>query len=210
MLTVLSIEFVFLAIQRFGGVGNLSSHVFTPQTHGSGPSSCQSPFSLVPWEVDRGGVSNDGAISRHLLTFNAIKWKGAEESAWQSAGAWRQAGTFQTRLHKSRLWQLISNSHSTCPDISARSMRFSTRAPPTLPRLHPSVSNPLDLFDLYLFIAIAAAACAPTELNSPVIWHKKTHRLRYDRDDEWASVEGISGWMHVMPCSEKKNLYFWP
>lgn len=102
-----------------------------------------------------------------------VQRKWAEESGRKSAGALMQAGTFQTRLHKSQLWQLISNSHSTCPDTSARRMCFPTRALPTpIPRLHPSVSNPLDL----LFITIAAAACAPTRAEHACHLTKKTKK----------------------------------
>lgn len=131
------------------------------------------------WCPERGiRGSNGGEINRHLLTSMPSGENGAEKkSEWirkEEWGAWRQTGTFQTRLHKSWVWQLISNSQSTCPDIRSRSTYFSTRAPPTLPRLHLSLSDPPDLLDLYLFIAIAAAACALTELNTPVIRHKTT------------------------------------
>lgn len=73
--------------------------------------------------------------------------------------AWRQTGTFQTRLHKFWVWQLISSSQSTCPDIRSCCTYSSTLGLTTLPHIYLSLSYPPDLFDLYLFIAIAAAAC---------------------------------------------------
>ncbi len=131
-------------------------------------------FISVSWEMEQG--CNGEEIGRHLFISVPSrendadkKREGVKEVEW-SAG--RQTGTFQTRLHKSWVWQLISNSQSTCPDIRSRSTYYSTHALPILPRLHLSLSDPPDLFDLYLFIAIAAAASTLTEQNTPVIRHK--------------------------------------
>lgn len=133
------------------------------------------------------------------------KSKGIWKEEW---GACRQTGTFQTWLHKS--WQLISNSQSTCPDILSRGTYFSTRALPTPPHLHLSRPNPDDLFDVYLFIAIAAAACALAKLKTPVISHKKTKGQRYGCNDQWRRLVWIGCMSHCVQISDMKNGCFWP
>lgn len=132
-------------------------------TDGSGPGSCQISFS--------GGALRDGsgeAMAERLAATclhqchpekNCAK-KRSERISEEELCAWRRTGTFQTRLHKFWVWQLISSSQSTCPDIRSCRTYSSTLGLTTLPRIYLSLSYPPDLFDLYLFIAIAAAAWA--------------------------------------------------
>jgi len=72
---------------------------------------------------------------------------------------------FQPPRHKSSVWQPITGPLFTCPGVRRRS----TRALLRLLRLH--LSRPPDLFDLYLSIAVAAAASTLTEQRTPGIRH---------------------------------------